>query len=96
MIKGCINTECNSFQKNKKYKDNEFEFCPECGSKLEHVCKKCPTVVNDDKQKLCLHCQAAKEERNAKIVDNGKKVLGGVAGVVVAAGGALQFFKKNE
>lgn len=96
MIKGCINAECNAFQKNRKYKDDEFEFCPECGSKLEHVCKKCATVVNDDKQKLCLHCQAAKEERKAKIVDNGKKVLSTVGVVIAAAGGILRIVKKNN
>ena len=36
------------------YTKKEIKYCPECGNILSHVCKKCPTVLDDSN----------KEERN--------------------------------
>ena len=44
---GCPNKDCKNYKKNEKFKSAVAE-CPECGSKLVHICKskKCRTVVD--------------------------------------------------
>ena len=46
---GCPNKDCKNYKKNEKFKSAVAE-CPECGSKLVHICKskKCRTVVDGD------------------------------------------------
>lgn len=35
---GCPNKDCKNYKKNEKFKSAVAE-CPECGSKLVHICK---------------------------------------------------------
>ena len=70
MIKGCINEECIANKKKMKYKKDDV-YCPKCGSKLVHVCKKCYRPIEGDK-KLCMRCEAG----NKDMISNIKKVVG--------------------
>ena len=73
MIKGCTNPECNSFKRNKHYTKKEIKYCPECGNILSHVCKKCPTVLDDSNKVYCMRCEQQKLENQEKKLDKAKK-----------------------
>ena len=76
---GCPNKECKNYKKNEKFKSAVAE-CPECGSKLVHICKskKCRTVVDGDDEAFCVLCKAEREDRKAAA---GKGVAIGGAGL---------------
>lgn len=93
MIKGCTNAECNSFKKNKHYTAKEIKYCPECGNVLSHVCKKCPTVLSDDKKVYCMRCEQEKTEKREKRWDKAKKVGGTALGVIITVGAAIPGIK---
>lgn len=94
MIKGCTNPECNSFKRNKHYTKKEIKYCPECGKALSHICKKCPTVLDDNKKVYCIRCAQEKEEKREKRLDKAKKIGGTAFGVIMAAGAAVPGVKK--
>lgn len=89
MIKGCINQNCNSYQREKQYTQKEFSFCPECGGALSHVCKKCNTVMTDDNKKYCVRCEQEIQDKKDKRNETLKKAGGAVAGVVGIAMAAV-------
>jgi len=89
MIKGCTNPECNSFKRNKHYTKKEIKYCPECGNILSHVCKKCPTVLDDNNKVYCMRCEQQKLENQEKRLDKAKKIGGTALGIIVAAGAAI-------
>lgn len=95
MIKGCVNSDCNSNQKGKQYTKKEFLFCPECGMPLSHVCKKCNTVLTNDESKYCIRCEEVRQDKKDKLKDDLKKTGGAVAGIAVAAGAAIPNVLKN-
>lgn len=88
-VKGCPNEECKCHKKKKKYKSKE-QYCSECGSQLVFVCKSCfgPIEDIDSKHKICLSCEAKRDDKKEKIKKVAKYVGGAVAaaGAVVAAG----------
>lgn len=98
MIKGCTNPECNSFKRNKHYTKKEIKYCPECGNILSHVCKKCPTVLDDSNKVYCMRCEQQKLDNQEKKLDKAKKIAGTALGIIVAVGAAIpgvkNIFKK--
>lgn len=63
-VKGCVNDKCLARQKKITYAESE-EFCSKCGQRLSYVCKKCYTPL-ESAGKLCVRCQADKDDRNDK------------------------------
>lgn len=59
---GCPNQDCRNHQRNVKFKRTVKE-CPECGSALAHVCKKCITLMDNDDEAYCVLCKAEREDR---------------------------------
>ena len=86
--KGCINQDCVMCKK-KKYANKDDPFCPKCGNALSFVCEKCHTVLEDGTTKLCISCQAKKDDGKEKRKSNlGKAtaiitpIIGGVAALM--------------
>ena len=69
--KGCINKSCVANKKKTIYKSSDT-YCSKCGDKLYFACKKCFTKLPNDKSKLCVRCQAEKEDKKDA---GGKKAL---------------------
>ncbi|RNL48085.1 hypothetical protein [Paraeggerthella hongkongensis] len=87
-VKGCSNPECPKAESKVQYKSDEC-FCVTCGSELVFVCAKCHGPLDDEgaKHRVCAACEAAAEDKKAKIVDGAKKAGGvvvGVAGTAIA------------
>ncbi len=84
--KGCINPECDAFKEQTKYKEENL-YCPNCGCKLEYVCKDCHKALEDDSDAFCKHCLAKRHDRFQKVKDIGVAVgttLLAVAGTAAA------------
>ena len=91
-IKGCINNECVAYQEQVVFKKEE-KYCTKCGEPLSYVCKRCHVPLDNDSEKYCVRCTAARQDHVAK---NKKKVAGavgaagaaaiGVGGIVVKGG----------
>lgn len=89
--KGCVNQECIMCKK-KKHIHKDDSFCAKCGNSLSFVCEKCHTVLEDGTSKLCISCQAKKD-------DNTERRKGGLskAGAIIAPViGAVALFIKKE
>lgn len=71
--KGCVNPECIKCKKQKHAHKDDL-FCSICGKQLLFVCEKCQTVLEDGTVKLCVSCQAMKDDTNEKR----KKTIGKV------------------
>ncbi len=87
--KGCTNESCSMSQKKRAFKE-AVNLCPECGTELVAVCKKCYTVLSDPGEVYCVGCKAKRDDRNDKIKE---RVLA-AAGTVALAGGFV--LKKRE
>ena len=89
--KGCQNTECEIFNKQKF--DASYQFCPICGQELVFVCAKakCYNQIEDTgiKHRICRSCEAKTKENENKVLDIGKKAGAGVAAVVVGVAGTI-------
>ena len=90
-FKGCTNVDCKAYKK-IHYK-NEDQFCLKCGKPLSYVCAECWKIMEDSKDRLCISCQAEKEQKRAQTVDKVKNgggkavaVIGGVACAIVTIG----------
>lgn len=87
--KGCVNSSCTMCQK-KEHAHKDDLFCPKCGETLSFVCEKCHTVLEDGSEKLCIMCQAekddTKEKRKKSFVKAGSVVLGVVTTGATIAG----------
>ena len=81
--KGCINPDCIMCQK-KKHAHKDDLYCSRCGTHLSFVCEKCHTVLEDGSVKLCVICQANKDDAKEKRKDALGKIGAG-AGAVAAA-----------
>lgn len=88
-VKGCTNSKCNATEKKITYKETE-SFCSKCGGTLTYVCKKCYTPVGKN-EKLCVRCQAEKEDRQ----DKAKKVARDAGGAIITAGAFVVTNGKN-
>lgn len=78
--KGCINSECTMCKKKKHAHKNDL-YCSQCGGELVFVCEKCHTVLDDGSEKLCIICQAKKDDTKEKRKDAFGKLGAGVAAV---------------
>ena len=85
-IKGCTKAECNANIKKVHHKKDD-EFCTKCGMKLDFVCKKCHSPIEEKtKGNLCIRCKAEKEDKRDKRAKQAGQAVGGVAAVAVALG----------
>ena len=92
--KGCTNPECVMCKK-KEHAHKEDVFCPRCGGSLSFVCEKCHTVLADGSTKLCVTCQAKKDDTTEKIINRAKKVGGFVLGLAGVGSGIAAAVKKK-
>ena len=76
--KGCTNPECVMCKK-KVHTHKEDSFCPRCGSNLSFVCEKCHTVLENGDTKLCITCQAKKDDADERRKKAFGKAIGPVA-----------------
>jgi predicted amidophosphoribosyltransferase len=83
-MKGCVNSDCQAHGKRVLYKDS-MNYCPQCGTPLEHVCKSkgCYTFLDDSDETYCLHCLAEKEVRKGKAEKRVLAVGGSVGAVAI-------------
>lgn len=86
--KGCINPECITCKK-KEHAGKDDSFCPKCGGSLSFVCEKCHTVLPDGSTKLCVVCQAKKDDAKEKRKDTFTKVGAGLATVAATVPGIV-------
>lgn len=86
--KGCINPECVMCKK-KEHAHKDDAFCPKCGISLCFVCEKCHTVLADGSTKLCVICQAKKDDAKEKRKDALGKIGAGVGAGVGAIGAGV-------
>ena len=93
--KGCTNPECVMCKK-KEHARKEDAFCSRCGGSLSFVCEKCHTVLADGSTKLCVVCQAKKDDTNEKIKDGFKKAGGVVAGIAATVPGIVAAVVKKK
>ena len=99
VIKCCINPICTVYHKKSAYAADD-RFCIKCGQELYHVCKgkdtddgeTCFTILDSDKQKYCMRCEAViaqrKEDATQKVKDVGGKALQ-VGGMAIAFAGPI-------
>jgi hypothetical protein len=85
ITKGCPNHDCdkNRFMFHFKDKD-DVNYCPECGTKLQQVCKSdsCYTFFNDPKRLYCAGCAAKRADKKEK----GRTRVGASAATALTAG----------
>ncbi|MBE6755550.1 MAG: hypothetical protein E7555_03720 [Ruminococcaceae bacterium] len=93
--KGCINPDCVMCKK-KVHAHKEDSFCPRCGNELSFVCEKCHTFLPDSSKKLCLGCQAKKDDAKVKSGENLAKIGTGVLSVAATASGILAAVAKKK
>jgi len=76
-VKGCSNPICERNVNKRKYKSSE-NFCSLCGHKLVFVCNECFKKIEDidEKHKICLSCEAKKEDKNQKLKENALMISG--------------------
>ena len=86
--KGCINSDCIMCQK-KKHAHKDDLYCSRCGTPLSFVCEKCHTVLEDGSVKLCVICQANKDDAKEKRKDTFTKVGAGLATVAATVPGIV-------
>lgn len=88
--KGCSNPDCQKAERKAKFKEEE-NFCPICSSELVFVCAKCHGPIDDEgpSHKICGSCEAASNDRKARVIDGGKKVAAGVGSVALTVAGVL-------
>lgn len=85
-VKGCSNSDCERNKSKFKYKSTE-NYCSLCAYKLVYVCSECFKKIEDIdvKHKICLACEAKKEDKNQKLKDNALKVAGVVVATAIGA-----------
>ena len=93
--KGCTNPECVMCKK-KEHAGKEDAFCPRCGGSLSFVCEKCHTVLPDGSTKLCVVCQAKKDDAKEKRKDNLAKAGAAVAAVAATVPGIVAAVVKKK
>ena len=83
--KGCLNENCEAFQKHIYFKETE-KFCSQCGQPLHNVCqnKRCYKPVSTG-EKYCILCEAEQTDKKEKALD----VLEKAGGIVVGVGGTI-------
>ena len=93
--KGCTNPECVMCKK-KEHAGKEDAFCPRCGVSLSFVCEKCHTVLADGSTKLCVVCQAKKDDAKEKRKDTFGKVGATVGTVAATVSGIVAVVVKKK
>ena len=79
---GCVNEACEAFEKKTRFKAGDA-YCPKCGSPLSHVCRRCHTVLEDPKKKLCIRCEAEAADKKRQAAKAGTGVLGAMGAAAV-------------
>lgn len=81
--KGCPNEECERHQRKVMLPATE-EYCPKCGTPLIYVCARCFKEIEDTdpSHRICSLCEAQIQERNARIMNTGAKVIEGISAVI--------------
>ena len=81
-VKGCLNQECSDYKKKVKYKEKD-SFCKSCGRRLSYVCKKCYTQIPQESiGRLCVRCEAGRQDLKDKVIKWGKSAGAAAAGIV--------------
>lgn len=93
-FKGCINRECDAFQKRIHYK-GEYRYCPYCAQKIEYVCADCWTVLEQNHKRLCPDCQKIHQANRQQKIQQGKGIVAGAVGVAVKAAPEVLKHKKE-
>ena len=85
-VKGCSNPSCERNENKKEYKSSE-NFCSLCGHKLVFVCTECCKKIEDidEKHKICLSCEAKREDTKQKVKDGALMVAGVVVTTALSA-----------
>lgn len=89
-FKGCVNRECKAYKSKIHYKDN-YDFCPQCGEKVEYVCAECWKVLDHNDKKYCIGCETRRAEKREQNIKKVKSV-----GAVVVSAGAAAWKKKDK
>lgn len=93
--KACTNENCRTYKRTKY--SSKINYCPECGTQLVFVCKahKCfkPLDISQPKHPYCVECEAKRQDRLDKAVDNGKKAV--AAAVAFVAVPVVDVVKKE-
>lgn len=84
--KKCPNEKCDFNLKDKVFSNN-VNYCPNCGSKLIFVCKKCHKEIEDlgPEHALCNRCIADKTAKKQKVEDKVKNTTEKIVGIAVGA-----------
>ncbi|MBP3446131.1 MAG: hypothetical protein J6K64_02530 [Clostridia bacterium] len=93
--KGCTNPECIQCKK-KEHAHKDDLFCPRCGGSLNYVCEKCHTVLADGSTKLCVGCQAKKDDAKEKRNDRLGKIGGGALAIAATVPGIIAAVVKKK
>ena len=93
-FKGCVNENCLACNKKRHYK-NEDNYCLACGEKLYFVCADCWKQLSDNKEKYCITCKAARDDKRDQRVDDAKKVVAGVGSALTFVAGTMTTIASN-
>ncbi len=93
--KGCVNPECVMCQK-KEYAHKDDSFCPKCGASLLFVCEQCHTVLDDGTTRLCICCQAKKDDAKERRKDVFNKVSAGAIAAVATISSVVAAITKKR
>lgn len=92
-FKGCINESCKAYKK-KHYK-NDDNYCLICGQKLYFVCADCWKQFDDNKEKYCILCKAARDDKKDKFIEDAKGVVIGVGTATTFVAGTMKTLAMN-
>ncbi len=87
-FKGCTNENCQAYEKIHYKKDDRF--CSKCGCALSYVCADCWKVLETNENRLCISCEAKREQKKEQRDEKAKKFFAAAGGVAVAAVGAVK------
>lgn len=68
--KGCINKDCEVWAggEKKRFFNDSYKCCPQCGQPLKYVCRRCGMELPDNSKRFCERCEyEIKDEKERKI-----------------------------